>query len=164
MSKTPPPGAIDYEAACALLGLPCAADPNQIDDDQLKKAFRKAALKAHPDKGGSDDEFRKVKAASECIVRAKKHGLAHAADANYDSDSEENNFEAFFDEEGDDIMAEIILRMFVAVRKSISRRIRSKHASKLHASLVGFHIGTRWKRGEAPRARNEGRSGTWSSG
>ena len=53
MSKTPPPGAIDYEAACALLGLPCAADPRDIDDDQLKKAFRKAALKAHPDKGGS---------------------------------------------------------------------------------------------------------------
>ena len=151
MSKTPPPGAIDYEAACALLGLPCAADPNDIDDDQLKKAFRKAALKAHPDKGGSDDAFRKVKAASECIVRAKKHGIAHAADAKYDSDNEEDNFEAFFDEEGDDIMAEIILRMFVAVRKSISRRIRSKHASTLHASLVGFHIGTRWRRAAAPR-------------
>jgi curved DNA-binding protein CbpA len=151
MSKTPPPGAIDYEEACALLGLPCAADPNQIDDDQLKKAFRKAALKAHPDKGGSDDEFRKVKAASECIVRAKKHGLAHAADANYDSDSEENNFEAFFDEEGDDIMAEIILRMFVAARKSISRRTSTP-------SLVGFHIGTRWKRGEVPLEVSGGRS------
>jgi len=162
MSKTPPPGAIDYEEACALLGLPCAADPNDIDDDQLKKAFRKAALKAHPDKGGSDDEFRKVKAASECIVRAKKHGIAHAADA-IDSDDEETNFEAFFDEEGDDIMAEIILRMFVAVRKSISRRIRSKHASNLHASLVGFHIGTRWRRAAAPRVLKEGRSGTsWS--
>ena len=122
MSKTPPPGAIDYEAACALLGLPCAADPHDIDDDQLKKAFRKAALKAHPDKGGSDDAFRKVKAASECIVRAKKHGIAHSNDAKYDSDNEEDNFEAFFDEEGDDIMAEIILRMFVAVRKSISLR------------------------------------------
>ena len=30
----------------------------------------------------------------------------------YDSDDDENNFEAFFDEEGDDIMAEIILRMY----------------------------------------------------
>ena len=163
MSKTPPPGAIDYEEACALLGLPCSSNPHDIDDDQLKKAFRKAALKAHPDKGGSDDEFRKVKAASECIVRAKKHGLAHAADANYDSDSEENNFEAFFDEEGDDIMAEIILRMFVAVRKSISRRIRSKHASNLHASLVGFHIGTRWRRAAAPLAPSGEKYGTsWS--
>ena len=156
MSKTPPPGAIDYEAACALLGLPCAADPHDIDDDQLKKAFRKAALKAHPDKGGSDDEFRKVKAASECIVRAKKHGISRVNDV-IDSDDDENNFEAFFDEEGDDIMAEIILRMFVAVRKSISRRIRSKHASTLHASLVGFHIGTRWRRGAAPRVPSGGR-------
>ena len=112
MSKTPPPGAIDYEAACSLLGLPCSANPSDIDDAELKKAFRKAALKAHPDKGGSDEEFRKVKAASECIVRAKKHGIARAADATYDSDNEENNFEAFFDEEGDDIMAEIILRMY----------------------------------------------------
>ena len=74
-----------------MLGLPCSSNPNEIDDDQLKKAFRKAALKAHPDKGGSDDAFRKVKAASECIVRAKKHGIAHAAD-NIDSDDDENNF------------------------------------------------------------------------
>ena len=37
--------------------------------------------------------------------------IAHAADA-VDSDDDENNFEAFFDEEGDDIMAEIILRMY----------------------------------------------------
>ena len=102
MSKTPPPGAIDYEAACSLLGLPCAANPSDIDDAELKKAFRKAALKAHPDKGGSDEEFRKVKAASECIVRAKKHGIARAADATYDSDNDDDaNFEAFFDEEGD---------------------------------------------------------------
>ena len=63
MSKTPPPGAIDYEAACALLGLECRADRMRLMDDQLKKAFRKAALKAHPDKGGSDARF-KVKAAS----------------------------------------------------------------------------------------------------
>ena len=89
MSKTPPPGAIDYEAACSLLGLPCAANPSDIDDAELKKAFRKAALKAHPDKGGSDEEFRKVKAASECIVRAKKHGIARAADATYDSDNDD---------------------------------------------------------------------------
>ena len=147
MSKTPPPGAIDYEEACALLGLPCSSNPHDIDDDQLKKAFRRAALKAHPDKGGSDDEFRKVKAASECIVRAKKHGISRVNDV-IDSDDDETNFEAFFDEEGDDIMAEIILRMFVAVRKSISRRIRSKHSSNLLASLVGFHIGTRWRRVE----------------
>lgn len=112
MSRTPPPGAIDYEAACALLGLPCEANPNDIDDDQLKKAFRKAALTAHPDKGGSDDAFRQVKAASECIVRAKKHGITQAANATLDEDGEDTNFEAFFDEEGDDIMAEIILRMY----------------------------------------------------
>ena len=149
MSKTPPPGAIDYEAACALLGLECTADPNQIDDDQLKKAFRKAALKAHPDKGGSDDAFRKVKAASECIVRAKKHGLAHAADANYDSDSEENNFEAFFDEEGDDIMAEIILRMYEMetgrgatgskrrkIRDLVERLRRSEESKRLEAEKL----------------------------
>ena len=157
MSKTPPPGAIDYEEACALLGLPCSSNPHDIDDDQLKKAFRKAALRAHPDKGGSDDDFRKVKAASECIVRAKKHGISRVHDV-IDSDDDETNFEAFFDEEGDDIMAEIILRMFVAVRKSISRRFRSKHAF-VHASLVGFHIGTRWRRGVAPRVPSGGRFG-----
>ena len=75
MSKTPPPGAIDYEAACALLGLPSTPDPHDIDDDQLKKAFRKAALKAHPDKGGSDDAFRKVKAANEHYKVEKEDSL-----------------------------------------------------------------------------------------
>ena len=148
MSKTPPPGAIDYEAACALLGLPSTPNPHDINDDQLKKAFRKAALKAHPDKGGSDDEFRKVKAASECIVRAKKHGIAHAADA-IDSDDDETNFEAFFDEEGDDIMAEIILRMYEMetgrgatgskrrkIRDLVERLRRSEESKRLEAEKL----------------------------
>ncbi len=148
MSKTPPPGAIDYEEACALLGLPCSSNPNDIDDDQLKKAFRKAALKAHPDKGGSDDEFRKVKAASECIVRAKKHGISRVNDV-IDSDDEEGNFEAFFDEEGDDIMAEIILRMYEMetgrgatgskrrkIRDLVERLRRSEESKRLEAEKL----------------------------
>ena len=148
MSKTPPPGAIDYEAACTLLGLPSTPNPHDIADDQLKKAFRKAALRAHPDKGGSDDAFRKVKAASECIVRAKKHGIAHAADA-IDSDDEETNFEAFFDAEGDDIMAEIILRMYEMetgrgatgskrrkIRDLVERLRRSEESKRLEAEKL----------------------------
>ena len=34
-------------------------------DDDMKKAYRKAILKAHPDKGGSNELFRKIRQAWE---------------------------------------------------------------------------------------------------
>ena len=34
-------------------------------DDDVKKAYRKAVLKAHPDKGGSNELFRKIRQAWE---------------------------------------------------------------------------------------------------
>ena len=37
--------------------LGCARD---ADDATLKKAYRQAALVAHPDKGGTDDEFQVI--------------------------------------------------------------------------------------------------------
>jgi len=38
------------------------------DDDEIKKAFRKMALKTHPDKGGDEEQFKKVREAYECLT------------------------------------------------------------------------------------------------
>jgi len=38
------------------------------DDDEIKRAFRKRVLEVHPDKGGSHEEFIKVREAYECLI------------------------------------------------------------------------------------------------
>lgn len=40
--------------------------------DEIKKAFRKAAVKHHPDRGGSKEEFQKINEANQVIWDAKK--------------------------------------------------------------------------------------------
>jgi len=40
-------------------------------EEEVKKAYKKAAFKAHPDRGGSDQEMAKVNAAYEVIRRFK---------------------------------------------------------------------------------------------
>ncbi len=43
------------------------------DKDEIKKAYRKAAAKAHPDKGGSDEEFQKVQEAYDRLTHPEKY-------------------------------------------------------------------------------------------
>ena len=38
-------------------------------DDDMKKAYRKAVLKAHPDKGGSNELFRRIRQAWEYFTK-----------------------------------------------------------------------------------------------
>ena len=38
-------------------------------DDDMKKAYRKAVMKAHPDKGGSNELFRKIREAWEYFTK-----------------------------------------------------------------------------------------------
>jgi DnaJ family protein C protein 3 len=51
----------------SLLG--CARD---ADDATLKKAYRAAALIAHPDKGGTDEEFQAINEAWQVLSDATK--------------------------------------------------------------------------------------------
>ena len=41
-------------------------------DNEVKKAFKKAVLKAHPDKGGSSEMFNMVNEAYTCLSDASK--------------------------------------------------------------------------------------------
>lgn len=54
---------MDIRAAAGLLGL----DPTQLTVDDIDKAFRRAALLNHPDKGGSSAAFMQVTEAAELL-------------------------------------------------------------------------------------------------
>ena len=43
--------------------------PKNYDEKVLKKAYLKKALKAHPDRGGSEDEFQKISIAYTVLKR-----------------------------------------------------------------------------------------------
>lgn len=43
--------------------------------DEIKKAFRKKALKMHPDKGGDPDKFKDLTVAYEVLSDAKKRDI-----------------------------------------------------------------------------------------
>jgi DnaJ-class molecular chaperone len=52
--------------AFEILGL-----PENSDDDTIKKAYRKLALKNHPDKGGDPEEFKKISNAYNVIINGE---------------------------------------------------------------------------------------------
>ena len=44
-------------------------------DDEIKKAFRKLALKEHPDKGGDPEKFKEIQSAYEILYDTEKRKL-----------------------------------------------------------------------------------------
>lgn len=58
VSATPSSKALDYFTQCLnVLGI---ADEEDLTEDLLKTSYKKAALRAHPDKGGSEARFEAV--------------------------------------------------------------------------------------------------------
>ena len=72
-----PPAYLDRDEFYETLGLD-AARRADYTDKELKRAYRKASLKNHPDKGGDPDVFQKVHEAFE-IITATREAKVEAA-------------------------------------------------------------------------------------
>ena len=73
-----PPKEVDNKKYYELLGV----EKNASDAD-IKKAYRKKALKEHPDKGGDPDKFKEITAAYEILSDRDKREIydKHGAEA-----------------------------------------------------------------------------------
>ncbi len=49
--------------------------PKNASTDEIKKAFRKKALKEHPDKGGDPEKFKELSVAYEVLQDSEKRQL-----------------------------------------------------------------------------------------
>lgn len=58
---------INNEAYYELLGI-----KNTATENEVKKAYRKKALRAHPDKGGDPEKFKEISKAHEILMDPQK--------------------------------------------------------------------------------------------
>ena len=63
-------GPVDNEGFYKLLGV-----AKDADEAEIKKAFRKGALKLHPDKGGDPEKFKEFSSAAEVLMDAEKRAI-----------------------------------------------------------------------------------------
>lgn len=61
---------VDSSKFYDLIGVPKTATT-----DEIKKAFRKLALKAHPDKGGDPEKFKEISVAYEVLSDPEKRKI-----------------------------------------------------------------------------------------
>lgn len=68
------PHRMTVEEAAKILnegsGCPGIVNPTDIDPEAVKKAYKLAATEHHPDKGGSEDTFKRIVAARELLERS----------------------------------------------------------------------------------------------
>lgn len=64
------PGDVDNKEFYEILGV-----PQEANGDDIKKAYRKKVIKAHPDKGGDPEEFKKLQAAYEVLSSPDKREI-----------------------------------------------------------------------------------------
>ena len=67
MGSGGPSGPVDNKKYYELLGVPQSAS-----SDELKKAYRKAAIKNHPDKGGDVEVFKEISHAYDILSDPEK--------------------------------------------------------------------------------------------
>jgi len=96
--RRPPPRDVDTTKLYETLGV-----EKDADDKVIKKAYRKLAIKNHPDKGGDEAKFKEISAAYEILsdkeTRAKydKYGLEGVSDdSNGNGHAHDDLFSMFF--------------------------------------------------------------------
>ena len=76
--------------------------PKDAEAKEIKKAFRKLAVKHHPDKGGDEHKFKEISAAYEILsdpeTRSKydRYGLEGVAEDGHPGHGSEDLFSMFF--------------------------------------------------------------------
>jgi DnaJ family protein A protein 2 len=68
--ESPDNGEVDNKEFYEILGV-----PQEASTDEIKKAYRKKVMKAHPDKGGDPEEFKRLQAAYEILSNQEKREL-----------------------------------------------------------------------------------------
>lgn len=69
-SESPDSKDVDNKEFYEVIGV-----PQDASQDDIKKAYRKKVIKAHPDKGGDPEEFKKLQAAYEILSNPEKREL-----------------------------------------------------------------------------------------
>ena len=64
--------------------------------DEIKKAYRRKALIHHPDKGGKEEDFKKISIAYETLVNPEKRDLYDRCGQNANNDTLSNMFGNMF--------------------------------------------------------------------
>jgi len=65
-----PQGPVDNKAFYELLGV-----SKDADEAEIKKAYKRGALKLHPDKGGDAEKFKEFSTAAEVLMDAEKRKI-----------------------------------------------------------------------------------------
>lgn len=60
----------DYEEARTALGLP---EDGRLEPDEINAAFRRLAKTAHPDAGGSSEDYRRISEARDTLLKQFGH-------------------------------------------------------------------------------------------
>lgn len=162
--------------ACSVLGLPSTPVP---EDDAIRKAFRREALKHHPDKNigdeaGAAERFQRVKAASECVVRYKKRG-GEGGPGDGAPAEEEDGDDAFADfmasGRGDEAIDEVLMELFERVAMQDYGHISPKQRKQMkkavakmrqRAKLDAASAAAEKKRRAALEAREADEKGFWT--
>ena len=91
--------------ACALLGIDAAA-LHSLSDSAISRAYRKASLRAHPDRGGDAVQFQKLRGAYEHVRKRRKSTRSAPSDHDRSSTREGASADDAEECEGDGLAAD----------------------------------------------------------